>query len=117
MAEDVLEVFCNNPETAMGEIERLPEVKEVALFGRGLHVVTENAAAAVQSIRQLLGRQGYRIERAEKITPSLEDVFVFTHRGPGSRGAAARGGAKMRLIRIWAVTARNSCTCFETHVV
>ena len=76
MAENVLEVFCDRPETAMGEIEQLPEVKEAALFGRGLHVVAEDAAAAGQSIRQLLDEHGYRIERVEKITPSLEDVFV-----------------------------------------
>jgi ABC-2 type transport system ATP-binding protein len=76
MAEEVLEVFCDRAETAMGEIEQLPEVKEVALFGRGLHVVADDAAAAGQSIRQLLDERGYRIERVEKITPSLEDVFV-----------------------------------------
>jgi ABC-2 type transport system ATP-binding protein len=76
MAENVLEVFCDRPETAMGEIEQLPAVKEVALFGRGLHVVADDAVAAGQSIRQLLDQRGYRIERVEKITPSLEDVFV-----------------------------------------
>ncbi len=76
MTEDVLEVFCDRAETAMGEIEQLPAVKEVALFGCGLHVVAHDAAAAGQSIRQLLEQRGYRIERVEKITPSLEDVFV-----------------------------------------
>ncbi len=76
MAEKVLEVYCDRPETAMGEIEELPAVKEAALFGRGLHVVADDAEAAAESIRQLLDRQGYRIERVEKITPSLEDVFV-----------------------------------------
>jgi ABC-2 type transport system ATP-binding protein len=76
MAEDVLEVFCDRPESAMTEIEQLPEVKEAALFGRGLHIVAEDAAAAARSIRQLLDQRGYRLEQVEKITPSLEDVFV-----------------------------------------
>jgi ABC-2 type transport system ATP-binding protein len=76
MAEDVLEVFCERAETAMDEIEKLPAVKEAAMFGRGLHVVVEDAAAAQESIRQLLEQGGYRIESVEKITPSLEDVFV-----------------------------------------
>jgi ABC-2 type transport system ATP-binding protein len=71
-----LEVFCQNPETAMGEIEKLPDVKEAALFGRGLHVVATDAVAAEISIRQLLGQMQLHIERVEKITPSLEDVFV-----------------------------------------
>jgi ABC-2 type transport system ATP-binding protein len=76
MAEDVLEVYCDRSETAMGEIEQLPGVKETALFGRGLHVVVEDAGKAGQSIRQLLEQRGYGIERMEQITPSLEDVFV-----------------------------------------
>ena len=39
MQEDVLEVVCDRPEAAMEAIEQLPGVKEVALFGKGLHVV------------------------------------------------------------------------------
>jgi ABC-2 type transport system ATP-binding protein len=76
MAEDVLEVYCEHPETAMGEIEQLPGVKEAALFGRGLHVVAADGEAAAGEIRKLLSRDGRRIERIEKIVPSLEDVFV-----------------------------------------
>jgi ABC-2 type transport system ATP-binding protein len=76
MTEDVLEVFCDRADAAMSEIEQLPEVKEAALFGRGLHVVAKDAASAERSIRQMLEERGYRIERVEKITPSLEDVFV-----------------------------------------
>jgi ABC-2 type transport system ATP-binding protein len=76
MKEDVLEVFCDRAETAMGEIERLPAVKEAALFGRGLHVVAVDGEEAARSIRQWLGEHGYGVERIEKITPTLEDVFV-----------------------------------------
>jgi ABC-2 type transport system ATP-binding protein len=76
MAEEVLEVFCEHPETAMVEIEKLPGVKEAALFGRGLHVVADDGKAAANEIRELLGRNGWRLERMEKIVPSLEDVFV-----------------------------------------
>ncbi|MGW8255895.1 MAG: ATP-binding protein DrrA1-3 family domain-containing protein, partial [Thermoguttaceae bacterium] len=76
MTDEVLEVFCEHPETAMGAIEKLPQVKEAALFGRGLHVVVDNAATGVAAIRQTLAERGFRLETAEKITPSLEDVFV-----------------------------------------
>jgi drug efflux transport system ATP-binding protein len=76
MAENVLEVFCERPETAMGEIEQLPVVKEAALFGNGLHVVVEDVEAAGRAIRKLLEERGYGIQSVEKITPSLEDVFV-----------------------------------------
>jgi ABC-2 type transport system ATP-binding protein len=76
MAEDVLEVFCEHPEIAMAEIERLPGVKEAALFGRGLHVVAIDGESTAKAIHELLERSGRKIERIEKIVPSLEDVFV-----------------------------------------
>ena len=76
MSQHVLEVLCDRPEVAMAAIETLPAVQEVALFGRGLHVVTGDAGRAADEIRERLAAQGFRVERAEQITPSLEDVFV-----------------------------------------
>jgi ABC-2 type transport system ATP-binding protein len=76
MKEDVLEVMCDRPQGAMGEIEGLPDVREAALFGKGLHVVTTNAQSASAAIRETLGRRGYAVTRVGKIMPSLEDVFV-----------------------------------------
>ena len=76
MAYDLLEVICEHPQQVMIEIEKLSGIKEVALFGQGLHVICENAVAAEQSIRYLLAKQGFRLLSIEKITPSLEDVFV-----------------------------------------
>ena len=76
MQEEVLEVMCERGETAMEHIERLPAVKEVALFGRGLHVVASDGNEAAAQISALLAREGFRVSRIEKITASLEDVFV-----------------------------------------
>jgi ABC-2 type transport system ATP-binding protein len=76
MQEDVLEVLCDRPQDAMGEIEKLPGVKETALFGKGLHVVAEDGEAVAAAVRELCVRQGYRPTRVETIVPSLEDVFV-----------------------------------------
>ena len=76
MPEEVLEVLCARPQDAMGEIEKVPGVKEVALFGKGLHVVAEDGEATAAAVRSLLKERGYEIERVEKIVPSLEDVFV-----------------------------------------
>ena len=76
MEEQVLEVQCPRPHEAMEAIERLPDVKEVALFGKGLHVVAESAEKAMQAIQETLPAQGYTLEKVERIVPSLEDVFV-----------------------------------------
>jgi ABC-2 type transport system ATP-binding protein len=76
MAEAVLELDCDRPYDAMTAIERLPEVKEVALNGKGLHAVAADETAAVRAIRAALAAGGFRLERLERITPTLEDVFV-----------------------------------------
>ena len=76
MPEAVLELDCDRPYVAMSQLERLPAVKEVALFGRGLHVVTADPAAADAAIRAVLSREHLGLRRLERITPTLEDVFV-----------------------------------------
>jgi ABC-2 type transport system ATP-binding protein len=72
MQEEVLEVLCERPQDAMGEIEKLRGIQEVALFGKGLHVIAQDAGRATSDIRNLLGTTA----SVEKIAPSLEDVFV-----------------------------------------
>ena len=76
MKEQVIEVQCERPQDAIDEIAQLPEIKEVALFGRGLHAVTTDSSTAIPAIRRRLAERGLRSERVERITPSLEDVFV-----------------------------------------
>ena len=76
MDDDILDVVCQRPQDAIADMEQLASVKEVALFGRGLHVVVENANAATTDIRKLLEDKSFAIERIEKISPTLEDVFV-----------------------------------------
>jgi len=76
MREDVLECVCDRPQEARELIEHIPGLKEVALFGKGLHVVVENAETFQKIIRQSLIDNGYRVIGIEKIVPSLEDVFV-----------------------------------------
>jgi drug efflux transport system ATP-binding protein len=76
MKDEVLEVLCDRPQDAMAEIEKLPEVKEVALFGNGLHVVAGDGEAAAHAIQKALSARGFDVASVEKIRPSLEDVFV-----------------------------------------
>jgi ABC-2 type transport system ATP-binding protein len=76
MKEEIVEVLCAEPQEAMDAIEALPGIRHAALFGAGLHVVTEDAARAAPAVRQLLAQRQVRVDRVEKIVPSLEDVFV-----------------------------------------
>jgi len=76
MPEAVLEIDCARPNDAMTLIERLPAVKEVALFGKGLHALALDAEAAALAIRAALASAGLRLDHLERIPPTLEDVFV-----------------------------------------
>ncbi|NLE28751.1 MAG: ABC transporter ATP-binding protein [Phycisphaerae bacterium] len=76
MREDVLEVGCEHPQQALEEIEKIDAVREAAVFGKYLHVVTSDREHAEQAIKSLLGRMNLRCDHVTKIVPSLEDVFV-----------------------------------------
>lgn len=75
MRHAVLEVMTDRPQDAMIDLEAMPGVVEVALFGAGLHVVVEDPALA-GPIRQRLVELHYDVDHVEQIVPSLEDVFV-----------------------------------------
>jgi ABC-2 type transport system ATP-binding protein len=76
MQDSVLEVLCRRPDAAMSLLAELPGVKEVAMFGKGLHLVVEDASRLAADVRNLLVARGFEIEGIERIAPSLEDVFV-----------------------------------------
>lgn len=76
MREELLEVVCDRSPDAMELIEKLPGVKEVALFGKYLHVVTPDGGEVEGSIRSHLTQNGFTVQSVEKIVPTLEDVFV-----------------------------------------
>ncbi len=76
MKESVIEVICDRPQDAIGEVEDLEEIKGVALFGRGLHAVAADSEAAMRTLDRRLTGRGYTVEGIETVTPSLEDVFV-----------------------------------------
>ena len=76
MREELVEVACGQPQEALAVLDGLAGVRHVALFGRGLHVVTEQAAATIPAIAAALAAAGLPAGSPERIMPSLEDVFV-----------------------------------------
>ena len=53
-----------------------PGMRDVAVFGGGLHVTVEDEAAGMARVREVLGQRGVEVRRLEPIEPSMEDVFV-----------------------------------------
>ena len=74
MSDQVLRVSCSSPQEALERLAALPGIRDVALFGRDLHVVTPDAEAIVPEVRKALA--SFQVDAVERITPSLEDVFV-----------------------------------------
>jgi ABC-2 type transport system ATP-binding protein len=76
LPEGVLEVRADKLPEILEEVERLPSVREVALFGDALRVMVKEAEAAAAEIGELLARRSSGPFRLERIAPTLEDVFV-----------------------------------------
>ena len=76
MKDAILDIACHNPQDALEYIAALPQVKETALFGAGLHAVVEDAPEAIKAIRGELQGRSLEIKRIEQVLPGMEDVFV-----------------------------------------
>ena len=72
----LLNLNAADPLATMQALESLPGVLDVAIFGRGLHVMVDDVDATSARIRQALAAKSIAVESLERITPSMEDVFV-----------------------------------------
>jgi ABC-2 type transport system ATP-binding protein len=68
---------------AVEALKGLPEVLDVALFGRALHVTVGDAGRAVELLRERLGAKNVEVAGIRPIPPALEDVFVARVREAG----------------------------------
>jgi ABC-2 type transport system ATP-binding protein len=75
-ARTLLRLDTLDPLETMMALEQLPGVHDVAVFGGGLHVTVEEKDSGMAAIRARLTERNIPISRLEKISPSLEDVFV-----------------------------------------
>ena len=71
-----LRLDTSDPLETMRALEQLPTVRDVAVFGGGLHVGVNEADSGMAAVRAQLAERNIPIKRIEKISPSLEDVFV-----------------------------------------
>jgi hypothetical protein len=61
----------------MALIEKEPWALETSVFGSYLHVSVPDEAEARKRIAELLGAHEIHVNSIERITPSLEDVFIY----------------------------------------
>ncbi len=73
----ILEVQCANVVEAMSLVEKEPWSIETSVFGTHLHVTVPDEATAKKELQRILGEKGLALKSIERITPSLEDVFIY----------------------------------------
>ena len=76
MSADILNLECPDPFAMLQALHGISEIKEAALFGRGLHLAVEDAQSAIPVIVAVLKEQKLSYTKLGEINPSLEDVFV-----------------------------------------
>jgi len=86
MHGQVLEIDCDHPSLAIPVLRGLGVLQEVALYGALVHAVGPDAGARIPQVTQALVGAGLRVELIDVITPSLEDVFISSVRGPQAAG-------------------------------
>ena len=87
LPEPILELkTAQGPEVAQA-LQEAPGVVEASMFGRAIHVVVRDAAAAEAGLPPFLAARGLDCQAIRRVRPSLEDVFVALVRREG--GAVA----------------------------
>jgi len=81
MRGHVLEIGCNDSETAMrvllaAKVGGALPLDEVALYGAQIHAVVPDAESFKQPVWDLLAGEGIRVNNVVWIAPTLEDVFI-----------------------------------------
>jgi ABC-2 type transport system ATP-binding protein len=75
-AHNLLNLESSEPLETMRALEHVEGVLDVAIFGRGLHLLVDDVEATTARVRQALGAKGIAVESLQGIAPSMEDVFV-----------------------------------------
>jgi ABC-type multidrug transport system, ATPase component len=73
----ILEVQCSNVIEAMTLVEKEPWSIETSVFGTHLHVTVPDETVARKEIQRILSEKGITFKNIDRITPSLEDVFIY----------------------------------------
>jgi ABC-2 type transport system ATP-binding protein len=73
----ILEVECSNVIEALSLLEKQPWVIETSVFGIYAHITVRDEKLARHEIARLLKEGDIGIDHIERITPSLEDVFIY----------------------------------------
>jgi len=78
---EVVELACENRHRARSEVLSQHGVLGVDIFGDKIHVKVESAAEWIPRLEELLSARGIELQSVRKVSPSVEDVFLWLARG------------------------------------
>jgi ABC-2 type transport system ATP-binding protein len=74
--ETILDMRCPHPQDLMDALSAVEGIRDVALFGAGLHLKVDDADIAQRRIRRLTDNLKRPDVSVTRIVPTMEDVFV-----------------------------------------
>lgn len=72
----ILSIETDRPTESLEIVSGLPGAADVALYGKSIHVVTQDPQSLEQSARTALEQRGMEVLGIGEVEPTLEDVFV-----------------------------------------
>lgn len=76
MQGQVVEIECDSPAQALEALKKTDSLREVALYGRLIHVVVHEPSLQEAAIKSALDAAGVTVSHLAVIPPTLEDVFI-----------------------------------------
>jgi len=76
MKNEVLEISLSNSQGWLERLSKIEGVKEAALFGANIHAVVYDSLKAIPALKEFLDKEKAGEFSVNRISPSLEDVFV-----------------------------------------
>lgn len=58
-------------------MRKMPEISSAFLFGQDIHVVSRDTSLTSEALQQMLSKSQYQDISVSRITPSIEDCFMF----------------------------------------
>jgi ABC-2 type transport system ATP-binding protein len=78
---ELWEVRCDNQMKALQVLRKMPRTKSAGMFGNKIHLLLEGGEIARAEAESFLRDSGFSSHSMERISPSLEDVFISTMAG------------------------------------
>jgi len=72
----IVEIQTSQAVAMMEALEKRDEIEKTSIFGTAVHAVLRHADVDLESLRRALSTAGLDVKSIERVSPSLEDVFL-----------------------------------------